>query len=102
MDRFTFSRDEDGNLKATDAVKRAVGVELERSPGLMPRSIVHAAQDELVRKAKVLQFTSGKSYEACANHLMEQDPWLRVATAHMAEDSIALKLGIDIVDGDGQ
>ena len=97
MERFIFSRAQDGNYSADAATKQAFAVALKRSPGVVPRAVVDAAAAELVKKARELQFTSGKSYEECSRHLMRSDPWLQVATAAIALDDAQCERQLGII-----
>jgi basic membrane lipoprotein Med (substrate-binding protein (PBP1-ABC) superfamily) len=99
MEKFTFTRQADGSLHATDQTKASVALAFRQNPGTLSREIVNAAAADLVNKAKDLAFSTGKSYEEASTHLMSRDPWLALAVAVIGDDRADKALGIEIVEG---
>ncbi len=99
MERLTFTRQPDGSLQGSDAVKAAVALAWQKQPGTLSREIVNAAAADLSRAAKDLGFSAGKSYEEASRHLMSQNPWFALATAAIGDERADRALGIEIVVG---
>jgi hypothetical protein len=93
MEKFTFTRQADGSLHATDQTKASVALAFRQNPGTLSR------EADLVNKAKDLAFSTGKSYEEASTHLMSRDPWLALAVAVIGDDRADKALGIEIVEG---
>ncbi len=85
MNKLTFVRANDGTLTADAAVKATAAARLKTTREPIPSEIWRAANVELAREAKKLAFSSGKSYDAAARHLVEIDGWLALGVAVYTE-----------------